>query len=446
MDFLKEAEALKEETIRIRRYFHENPDVTGLEEPTTLWIKDYLDSLGIETDFVKDGGLFAYIYGKGYENSKPSDEVPTVMLRADVDALPVQESENNLSGKKVCISKKPGVCHACGHDAHIAMTLAAAKILNDHKDELKGRVVLMFERGEEGPNNVVFLMRHIIETGLHIDTVYGTHIVSFLEKGKISLRKGPVMAGGVFFKVKLIGRGGHGSRPDAAANPIDCYVSIANKLNEFRMKHVDPFHAFTYAPTVVQSGSADNVIPGELLFGANVRLYEPEDGINFKKYFLEVLEHECSVYGCRYEIEYLVGPKMPVKCDAECVDIAVKTIGEAVGKERITSVEPWMACESICGCLAIWPGVFSFLGSMDMENGYGALHHSPEFDIIEDVMPLGAAAAAAYAYGFLENPAKSKKGWFDGSIADFYEASGYNDGVLALLREGKPYEISPDKR
>ncbi|MDO4488070.1 MAG: amidohydrolase [Eubacteriales bacterium] len=302
MDYLKRAEELKDLTVEIRRYFHENPDVTGKEEPTIEKIHEYLDEMGIENEIIKDGGLLGYIYGKGFENAKPSDNIPTVLLRADVDALPVLESENNLCKRKACISKKPGTSHACGHDSHIAMLLTAARMLQENRENLKGRVVLMFERGEEGPNNVIFIMRHIIETGLHIDTVYASHILASLDKGLYSANAGAVMGGGVFFQIKIIGKGGHGSRPDLSHNPIDCYISIHNKLNEFRMKYVDPLHIFTYAPTIVHAGHVDNVIPADLTFGANVRLFDAADGVKFREYLIETLETETKAYGCSYEI------------------------------------------------------------------------------------------------------------------------------------------------
>lgn len=457
IDFLKEITADKAELIDIRRDFHRHPDMTGHEEPTIERIAGYLKSFGIDHEVIKDGGLFGYIYGEGYrphdknddtkyEDGTTAPEVPTVMLRADVDALPVQESESNLNQKKVCLSDNPGLCHACGHDSHIAMLLMAAKHLALHKDQIKGRVILFFERGEEGPNNIIFVMRRITETKLHIDTVYGCHIYYALESGKISIKSGPVMAGGVFYKVTLTGRGGHGSRPDMAANPIDCFMAVQNELNEFRMKHVDPFHALTYAPCFVHSGKVDNVIPGDLSFGGNLRLYEPEDGVAFKKFFMETLERTCPLYGCTYTVEYLVGPKMPVKNDPACAALARDVIGKAVGEERIVQAEPWMACESICGMLAMYPGAFSFVGTKNAEKGAGALHHSPEFDIDEDVMPLGATAAAAYAVGFLADPPAERKAWFAGTPAEFYEMSGYNEGVLSMLKNGTPYTIKDGNR
>lgn len=485
MRLLDETAAYQQHLVDVRRDFHRHPDMTGHEEATIDRIAGYMDKAGIPYEIVKDGGLLAYIYGTGYEPGAGMEpwlpgyvedgdlclfnsslyygengirkagamprvtqtwKMKTVLLRADVDALPVQEDPRNLAGPRCCISENKGLCHACGHDSHIAMQIGAAEYLMQHRDQIRGRVILMFERGEEGPNNVIHLYRHMIEKNLHVDTAYGTHIYYALESGKLAVQAGPVMAGGVFYKVKLTGRGGHGSRPDMASNPIDCYVALMNGLNEFRMKHVDPFHALTYAPTVVQSGAVDNVIPGELVFGGNVRLYELEDGVTFKKYFFDLLENICPLYGCAFEIDYCIGPKVPVKNDAAAAAMAKAAVADAVGPERIVEVEPWMACETFCTTLAMIPGVFSFLGMKNPEKGSGALHHSPKFDIDEDVMHIGMAAAISYVFGFLSSGIAPGHGWFDGGLAELYDISGYGDEKVSYLRDGGSFSIVEGKR
>ncbi|MCQ2402066.1 MAG: amidohydrolase [Lachnospiraceae bacterium] len=528
MDLYSESLSYKEKLIELRREFHRYPARTGKEEPTIERIDKKLTELGIGHEVIDEGGILAYIYGKGFEpeegkepwlagyvedgdtclatdavkhpeavkialssnsaagrvvsavnsatdfikekilrkdasaegtrktREKVSDndtegssgsrttltwKMKTVVIRADVDALPVQESECNLKGIKVCVSEVPGVSHTCGHDAHMAMALAEAEFLQNHRELINGRVIFLFERGEEGPNNIIRIYRRIMQKNLHFDTVYGNHVYYDLESGKMAIQPGPVMAGGVFFKMIIRGRGGHGSRPDMAVNPIDCYVAVMNAMNDFRMKHVDPFHPITYAPTIVQSGSADNIIPGELTFGGNLRIYEHEDGVEFKKYFKDTLDHICPLYGCEYETMYNIGPKMPVKNDPDCTALCEKAVGEAIGANRIVQIQPWMANESICSTMAIWPGVYTFLGTKNPEKGAGALHHSPEFDIDEDVLPLGMAAALAYTFAFLDSDVKPSHGWFKGSIPDLYDISGYGEEKVNYLRYGTPCEI-----
>ena len=155
MDILKLAQDNYDYAVKIRRHLHENPELTSFEFNTLELIKNELTSMGIEWVEVPNGGIVGQIHG-----GKPGK---MVLMRADMDALPIQESEENLVGKKVCVSKVPGVSHACGHDMHTAMLLAEAKILNEIKDELNGDVVLCFERGEEGGGQVANLLPYIVE-------------------------------------------------------------------------------------------------------------------------------------------------------------------------------------------------------------------------------------------------------------------------------------------
>lgn len=537
MDIYSESLQYKEKLIDLRREFHRYPARTGREEPTIERISKKLTELGIGHEIIEEGGILAYIYGKGFEPEEgkepwladyvedgdiclaadaykkayahrtadahrmadahrttdalkaalakgsasgrvvgavnsaadfikekifrkedtktdkvmPAEASPsrttltwkmkTVVIRSDVDALPVQESECNLKGIKICVSDVPGESHTCGHDAHMAMALAEAEFLQNHRELINGRVIFLFERGEEGPNNIIRIYRRIMEKNLHFDTVYANHVYYDLESGKMAIQPGPVMAGGVFFKMIIKGKGGHGSRPDMAANPIDCYVAVMNAMNDFRMKHVDPFHPITYAPTIVQSGSADNIIPEELTFGGNLRIYEHEDGVEFKKYFKDTLDRICPLYGCEYETMYNIGPKMPVKNDPDCTAVCEKAVAEAIGESRLTKIQPWMANESICTTMAVWPGVYTFIGTKNPEKGTGALHHSPEFDIDEDILPLGMAAALSYVFAFLNGDPKPSHGWFKGSIPDLYDISGYGSEKVSYLRYGTPCEI-----
>ena len=470
----KEAEATRERLTELRRYFHRHPDVTGHEEPTVEAISRILTKDGIAHEVVEEGGIIAYIYGKGFEpapgeepwtegyveNGTPSLlkegcgtkdrtltwKMKTVLLRADIDALPVRESEENLSARKVCVSEKEGVSHACGHDSHIAMILAAAEYLAAHREEITGRVIVIFERGEEGPNNLVFILRRMLEKNLHIDTAYAAHTYFGLESGKIAVQAGPVMAGGLFYKVRLTGKGGHGSRPDYARNPIDCYTEINNALSSFRMKMIDPFHTFTAAQTFVHSGDVDNVIPEELMFGGNARFYDLSDGRKYRDYFYETLERICPMYGCTYEVVYCMGPKVPLINDAECVKTAKKAAELSFGAENVVETEPWMACETFCFPLAIWPGVFCLIGDRNPEKGTGANHHSPIFDVDEDILPAGCAMAVNYALCFLREEGKPGHGWFDGAGAEIYEASGYKPEFAALLRYGTPFHVTEGSR
>ncbi len=192
MDILNEAKKNFDYMVRIRRHMHEYPENSGVEYETVKYIASELDALGIEYVVVPEGGIIGQIHG-----GKPGK---TVLLRADMDALPIKESKTNLTKEKVCISKNDGISHACGHDAHTAMLLAEAKILNENKEDLNGNIVLLFERGEEAGGNIRNLLPYAVETmKLKIDTCMATHVKWDVPTGTISAEPGAVFSGAYGF-------------------------------------------------------------------------------------------------------------------------------------------------------------------------------------------------------------------------------------------------------
>ena len=215
MEIFNEAKKQFDYMVRIRRQMHENPELTGKEYETLKLIKKELDDMGIDYIEVPDGGIVGQIHG-----GKPGK---TVLMRADMDALPIQENSVNLTCSKLCVSGNAGVSHACGHDAHTAMLLGEARILNTHRDEINGTIVLCFERGEEGGGQVENLLPYIVETmKLPIDTCVATHVKWDVEAGQVSAEPGPVFSGGYGFHIRLHGLTGHGSRPDLEIGRASC--------------------------------------------------------------------------------------------------------------------------------------------------------------------------------------------------------------------------------
>ncbi|MBR4875295.1 MAG: M20/M25/M40 family metallo-hydrolase [Clostridia bacterium] len=193
MDILKESLALAEYTTAIRRHLHENPELSGREFNTIKLICSELDQIGIDYVNIPDGGVLATIDGP----------VPgkTVLLRADCDALPIQELPENAKQPKVCVSKVPGVAHMCGHDGHTAMLLSAAKILKANQDQIKGRVYLLFERGEEGSGNIYWVFKYFEEHGIKIDASFAEHTDTGLTPGHVACQAGPAHAGAVGYQI-----------------------------------------------------------------------------------------------------------------------------------------------------------------------------------------------------------------------------------------------------
>ena len=394
MDIRKLLEENKDYIIGMRREFHRHPEISWQETETMARIEAQLDAMGIEHERVEHGGVLGFIRG-----GKPGK---TILLRADIDALPVPESAENLKGPKPCVSENRGVCHACGHDGHIAGLLGAAKILSEHKEELAGTVVLMFEEAEELMENVVRLQDRVEALGYQMDTAAGLHLYAAMDTGKIAILDGNTMSGAYLFHVVLKGRGGHGSRPDLSISPIDCFCAVYAALQGGRMRKVSPFDMFTLSICKVQGGNTHNVIPDELRFAGSVRYLNMEAGKWFKAFLRETLEQICPLYECGYEIEIESGPALPVYNDPACAAKGRAAVTALFGADCLESPEPWMASETFAETLARWPGFFALVGIKNEEKGTGAAHHNPKFDIDEDALVYAAGTLLAYAAEILK--------------------------------------------
>lgn len=400
----------EEYIISQRRYFHENPELTYKELETVRKISEELDLMGIPYVEIDNGGILATIKGnKGGSR--------TVLLRADIDALAIKESEENLKFKRTCISKNEGVMHACGHDGHVAMLLGAAKILLEKRDEIEGTVLLSFERAEEGGNGHRYLLKYIDENKINVDSAFGIHLYANLDSGKLAINDGAVMSCNMPFHITIEGKGGHGSRPDLSTNPIDAFVDIYTMLNAVRLNKIDPFKVLTWSIGEVSAGNSQNVIPDSLNFKGTVRTFDRDGaGLIFYRELKKIVDGACELHGCRAVYTRYDVPGLAVINDKECASFASKVIGAELGEDSVITVEPWMASESFSCYLRMWPGVFALLGIRNKEKGIGAEHHNSYFDIDEDVLYKGAASAATYAIEFLKSgidtsPRKLKGGY-----------------------------------
>ncbi len=416
MKNLELAKKYEDYMIELRRYFHENPELSSEEDKTVEKLCEELDKLGIEYHVVPKGGILAKITGAA--------EGRAVLLRADIDALPVVETPDNLKeGMRTCVSKNVGVMHACGHDGHMAMLLGAAKILMDKKDEINGTVYLCFERGEEGTGNVKYIFSYIEKENIKIDTVYGIHLLATAPTGKMYINDTDMMAGAMGFDITIDGQGGHGSRPDQSVNPIDAFWAIYGGLLSLRLQKVDPYKTLTYSIGKLNGGVVGNVIPQTVSFAGTMRTFDRDGaGMAFYNEFKNLIDNTCAAYHCRPIYNRYTLPGMAVVNDPDMAQFARKVIGAEIGADKVGTWEPWMASESYSQYLAQWPGVFAFLGVENEEKGVGAAHHNQAFDIDEDVLKLGAAGAATYALEYLKD--NSLKGGRKMSYREVYDLSG----------------------
>lgn len=395
MNIKKIVEKEKETIISFRRYLHEYPELSQQEFETMAYIEKQLHSWGIDTVRVPHGGVFGFL-----DSGKPGW---TVLMRADIDALPIVEDPVNLTKEKIAVSKNKGAMHACGHDGHMAMLLTEAKILAEHKDEWEGKIVFMFEEAEElGERGIPHLLRYLRDHHIHIDNCYGTHVKWDVPAGQVEMIDGSAMAGAYFFRIKLHGKSGHGSRPDQAASPIEAFLTVGNEIRNYRMTHVAPDECFTYSFGAVQGGHEPNVIPDELMFAGTARCESKEAGLAFRTALLDMVHHGAAMHGCEEEIieDQFFPPTVNTK---ECVLLGRRVAKETCGENVIHESESlWMAAETFSITAATYPGLFVLTGIYDEEVGSGSTHHTPKFDIGEKGLITGVEVALSYVLAVLK--------------------------------------------
>lgn len=395
MNILDMARQNSDYTIKIRRYFHEHPECGPAEQTNTMAaIKEELEKIDIPYVQVPGGGIFAYINGDSTGK--------TVLLRSDIDALPILESETNLKNKKVCISKNPGIMHGCGHDGHIAMLLTAAKILKNMEASLNGRVVLMFEEGEEGHRNIEKLLAYMAEKDMKFDTCYASHVRWDIPTGKLSCCQGSAMSGLYHFVLEINGKGGHGSRPDLAHSVIDCFHDIYSNLDTLRLKYIKPNTVLTWSLGSVNAGATFNLIPDKLTCEGSIRMMDRNSGEEFIKEFERIVAAICPLNYCTYQFK-LLEQLLPTENYPACRKTYIDSIKKQIGEDVIYDCEPWMASETFSYMCSLFPGVETFVGIKNDELGSGANHHTPEFDLDEDGLTYGTAAAVSYVLEYFEN-------------------------------------------
>ena len=391
MDVKKAAAETKDYIVSIRREFHRHPELSLQEFRTAQRIEEELDKFGSPHTRVGVTGVLGTLKGA-------KDNGKVLVLRADIDALPIEETHECAYR-----SENAGVMHACGHDGHMAMQLMAAKCLQRWKDQWDGTVVLMFERGEEESGPLEYLLRYLeTESPWHIDACYATHVRWDIPAGKVSICHDAPMAGGFGFEIRIDGHGGHGSRPDLAESPIDCFHDFYGNMQALRMRAVPPKECLTFSIGSLHSGDVLNVIPNSLTFAGTCRFFSYDHaGRRFYEEFKRILANACQTYDCRYDILHMPEPLFEVQNNPVCVAIAEKAVEKYIGADALTDCTPWMASETFAITSRLYPGVLTFTGIENEEKGCGANHHTPEFDLDEDGLTYGAATCLGFALDYL---------------------------------------------
>ncbi len=385
---------IKDELIEWRRHFHMYPELSGKENKTAKFVAEKLREFGVDEVIENFGGTTAVVGLIKGNGSK------TVALRADMDALPMDELVENRPYK----SKVKGVMHSCGHDAHTAILLGSAKVLVQIKDKLKGNVKLIFQPCEE--RHDCHGAKALVEAGVlenpKVDVIFGLHMFPELPAGVVGTRIGELMASSDIFHIKIKGRGSHASRPHMGIDPVIIAAQAINSLHHIVSRKVDPLHPAVLTVGKISGGHAENVIPDEVDMSGTVRTLSIDLRDQIPKWMEHTLWGITTAYGGAYEFKYEEGTP-PVINDEKTTKFALKKLKEFLGEERVVELEyPSMGGEDFSEYLMKVPGTFFRLGIRNEEKGIKYPLHSPLFDIDEDVLPLGVEVLSYLAYEWLE--------------------------------------------
>ena len=387
IDFMADAEALRDELIARRRDFHQHPELAYEEHRTAGIVAEELNDLGLEVQTgIGRTGVIGILEGAA--------DGPTVLYRADMDALPIQE-ENESD----YISLNSGVMHACGHDGHTAIALGIAKVLSNHRENLSGRVKFVFQPAEERGSGAESMIADGALDSPAPDYCLGIHLWNDLEVGAVSAVSGPTMSGAGVFEITITGIGGHGAMPHQTADPILCAAQVIVALQSIVSRNVDPQDMVVITIGTIEGGSARNIIPQSVSFTGSFRLFRESTRELIKTRMRQVAEGVASGMGCRAHVDFGLGIG-PVVNDAAVTERARRVMQR--NSAAISLVEqPWMASEDVGLFMQRNPSAYLLVGSANHERQLNYPHHHPRFDIDEDVLPLSVGLMSAVIADYL---------------------------------------------
>ncbi len=389
MDFLGEAKLIEPEIVRTRRALHQHPELAYHEVKTSELVARRLHSLGIDVRRGVGGtGVLGLLRG-----AKPGR---VVALRADMDGLPVQETSDVRFR-----SKTDGVMHACGHDTHVAMLLGAARLLAEHRSELNGTVKFLFQPAEEhgGRGGAMPMIEDGVMDDPKVDFVFGLHIEATRKSGEFGVRGGAIAAAPDTFKVKIIGKGGHGSAPHETVDPIYVAAHVILALQGVSARMINPVRPFVITVGAVHSGTKENIIPDIATLDGTIRTLDEATRKLAKKRVEEVAKGVCRTFGAGAEVEFEKDAYPVTVNDPETTEKVVSVLKKMPGT-RVKRIEAILGGEDFSRFLQKAPGTFYFLGSRNPEKGCVYPNHSSKFKVDEDVLKFGAASLAMLAFEF----------------------------------------------
>lgn len=360
---------LQDYIVQLRREFHMYPELSGEEVRTASRICEELESMGIPYEIAGDKNIIGRIdNGEGRKYA----------FRADFDALPVDEVVD-VPWK----SKMPGCMHACGHDAHAACLLGAAKLFIEKKDDWKGTVFLCFQQGEESGIGADDCVKYLRQQG-GVDAVFGAHMMSIMPTGAIMLQPGAIATGCVIFHIDIEGRSGHGARPDLAVSAADIMCDIYQHIVSIPSNRHEAARTCVVSPCKMSAGDRFNVIPEHALIEGTIRFMGRDDSQPLMDKVRVMAEKIAELHGGKATVTYDIMSSYPVINDKEMA-LAGRRAAERIGF-TVPEVEPTSASDNFAVFLHEYPGYYCFVGSHSERPGTSGVHHAPDFDLDETVL------------------------------------------------------------
>jgi len=387
MNLSPEVRSSTKELVSLRRAIHQYPEQGFKEFKTAALVRSRLKAWGVEHKAMCGTGTVALIKG-----ARPG---PTMLIRADMDALPLLE-ENRVP---YC-SKNKGVMHACGHDGHTAMALLAAKLLQRRRTSFRGNVKIMFQPAEEGPGGAGPMIDEGLLKGPRVDAAFAIHMWNDLPTGRVGVRSGPVFASSDEFRMKIIGRGGHGAAPHQTVDPVTAAAQVITACQNIVSRKVDPTRSAVVTFGQIHGGTRHNIIPDVVDLTGTVRAFEEPVRRLLQREIPKIAGGVASALGAKFEFTYRRGYP-PTINEESMTDLVRDSVREAAGTAAAVEQDVSMGAEDMSLVLQEVPGCYFFLGSMNTRRGLVYPHHSAHFNFDEGALPLGVETWLRLARRFL---------------------------------------------
>jgi amidohydrolase len=385
------AEQYEAGIIEIRHQIHKNPELSFEEYRTAELAAAEMKKLGFEVE--------ENIFGTGvcatFRNSK-SENAKTLLIRADMDALPVEE-KNNLDFK----SQNEGLMHACGHDGHTSILIGTAYVLKELADEFDGNVKFLFQPGEETSGGADGMIKEGVLNDPDVDAALGLHLWGSTEEGIVEYKSGPFMASTDRFDLKIIGSGGHAARPHNTIDPIPIAAEIISSLQKIVSRRIDPLDSAVISIGNIVGGSTHNVIPDQVVLKGTVRSLRKEVREQLAENIEKTIKNICEIYGAKYELNYIFGYPAVIN-DKKMTELLKDAAKKVLGPDRVREKEKAeMGGEDFSYFALKVPSVFYFLGIAPQ--GEIINHHQSDFRFNDSVLKDGVTVMAQTAVDFFSS-------------------------------------------